>query len=190
MPWAPWLRSPYGRPPPKPPLAFVRSSRHPFLHESWINRVSNKTLERGRCALCLCLCLPQSADRSLNFKGFYPQITQIAQISKTLLTNTSSFVIPSAARNPGSNPLFLVFSNLCNLRNLWMRIVLCLCPLSIRVIRGFQDDVLMPRCIRWSFSKAAWRRPSSRTWCRPPGFRDCRSVKCRSVESRGSCFPG
>ena len=43
----PWLRSPYGRPPPKPPLAFVRSSRHPFLHESWINRVSNKTLERG-----------------------------------------------------------------------------------------------------------------------------------------------
>ena len=47
MPWAPWLRSPYGRPPPKPPLAFVRSSRHPFLHESWINRVSNKTLERG-----------------------------------------------------------------------------------------------------------------------------------------------
>ena len=32
---------------PKPPLAFVRSSRHPFLHESWINRVSNKTLERG-----------------------------------------------------------------------------------------------------------------------------------------------
>ena len=47
----PWLRSPYGRPPPKPPLAFVRSSRHPFLHESWINRVSNKTLERGRKAL-------------------------------------------------------------------------------------------------------------------------------------------
>ncbi len=25
--------------------------RHPFLHESWINRVSNKTLERGILAL-------------------------------------------------------------------------------------------------------------------------------------------